>query len=63
MRKISYKVEKSHFPEDNKTHLVVRYIESDMGFGCGRIFKGTFRECHNYKRKLENEHKLKQSIT
>lgn len=49
------KVEKSKFPEDNKTHLVVQYSESQNGYGIGRIFKGTYKECVSYKKRLENE--------
>lgn len=52
---VKYKVEKSSFPEDNKTHLVVRYSYSTHGTGIGRVFKGTYKECVEYKRKLENE--------
>ena len=49
-----YKVEKSKFPEDNKTHLVVRYSTSQYGINYQRVFKGTYKECVATAKKLRN---------
>lgn len=47
MRTVKYKIEKSDFPEGEKTHLVVRYSATPHGYGYGRVFKGTYQECKN----------------
>lgn len=49
------KIEKSLFPEGNKTHLVVLYSLTEYGIGTKRIFKGTYNECKEYKKELEND--------
>lgn len=50
---VKYKVERSNYPEDNKTHLVVRYSVSSHGYNIQRVFKGTYKECVNKKKELE----------
>ena len=62
---IKYKIEKSAFPEENKTHLIVRYSTTPYGYGYGRVFKGTYKECQQelerLNKKLEekkNENKM-----
>ena len=47
---VKYKIEKSEFPEGDKTHLVVRYSATPHGYGYGRVFKGSYQEC---KKQLE----------
>lgn len=49
------KIEKSLFPEGKKTHLVVLYSLTEYGIGTKRIFKGSYDECKEYKKELENE--------
>ena len=51
---VKYKVERSKYPEDNKTHLVVRYSVSSHGYNIQRVFKGTYKECVNKKKELKN---------
>lgn len=51
------KVEKSLYPEEEKTHIVFLYSSSKCGVNCERIFKGTYKECEVYKKRLENANK------
>lgn len=56
--KVEYKIEKSKEPEEEKTHIVV--FISEVGNGCNykRIFKGTYKDCLEFKRKrlgVEND--------
>lgn len=48
-RVIDYKIERSEFPEGDKTHLIIMHSASEgQGFGgfCyKRIFKGSYKEC------------------
>ena len=53
MRK--YKIEKSLYPDDKNIYLVVRYSETKGGLSIGRVFKGTYKECLEYKDKRLNE--------
>lgn len=52
-----YKVEKSMFPENEKTHLVVLYSMSEYGRNIQRVFKGRYQECVNRKKELEEYEK------
>lgn len=52
---ITYKVEKSKYPEDNKTHLVIRYSTSQYGINYQRVFKGTYKECIMKAKELRNK--------
>lgn len=52
-----YKIEKSQYPVDDKKYIVVMYSETQNGYNCGRVYKGTYRECHDYKKRLENEYR------
>ena len=47
------KIEKSHYPDDEGTHLVILYSATKYGQGFRRLFKGTYRECQKYKKELE----------
>ena len=47
-----YVVEPSNEPEGEKKYIVVYESETEGGFGSGRIFKGTFRECQDLKNEL-----------
>lgn len=53
--KIIRKIEKSNFPEGNKKWIVMQYTESERGYGSGRIFKGTKKECQEYLKSLKGE--------
>lgn len=48
------KVEKSMYPDDEGTHLVVLYSNTKYGRGFRRLFKGSFKECQEYKKELES---------
>ena len=48
------KVEKSLYPDEEGTHLVVLYSNTKYGRGFKRLFKGSFRECQDYKKELES---------
>lgn len=48
-----YKVEKSMFPENEKTHLVVLYSMSEYGRNIQRVFKGRYKDCIKRKKELE----------
>lgn len=50
------KVEKSAFPGEEGTHLVVLYSNTKYGRGFRRLFKGSYKECQKYKKDLESEH-------
>ena len=63
MRTKKYKVEKSEFPEDNKTHLVVMYSNTMYGVNYQRVFKGTYKECVAKKEELTAEEKNKMKET
>ena len=52
MNDVKYKVERSKFPERNKTHLVFRYSVSSHGYNIKRVFKGTYKECIEKAREL-----------
>lgn len=47
------KVEKSMYPDDEGTHLVVLYSNTKYGRGFKRLFKGSFKDCQKYKKELE----------
>ena len=57
--KSRYVVEKSKFPDDDGTHVVF-YESETLGGSCyKRVFKGTFRECQEFKKERENVPKPK----
>ena len=51
----SYKIEKSSFPEENKTHIIVMTSITPHGSGYGRVFKGTYKECQEELKKLNKK--------
>lgn len=51
----SYKIEKSAFPEENKTHIIVMTSVTPHGYGYGRVFKGTYKECQEQLEKLNKK--------
>lgn len=58
MKLAKYKVVKLNEPEGNITHQLVYETASKNkesgGFGCGIRHRGTYRECLERKRELEN---------
>lgn len=52
MGKIKVKVEKSLYPEATKTHIVLLFTETKGGCGVRGLFKGSFKECQNYKKEF-----------
>ena len=50
-----YKVEKSEYPEGNKTQLVVMYKTSEHGYNIQRVFKGTYKECIEKSKELKEK--------
>ena len=60
MKKV--KVEKSLYPEVDKTHLVVMYSQTLYGSATKRLFKGTYKECQEYKKELHERGKILQSL-
>lgn len=53
-RKIKLKIEKSEFPDEEGTHLLVQYTATEHGYGYRRLFKGTYKECIDKKKELED---------
>lgn len=47
------KIEKSLYPDGEKTHLVNLISETKRGCNSRRIFKGTYKECRKFKKELE----------
>ena len=45
------KIEKSKFPDDEGNYVVFLNTETIHGSSWRRIFKGTFKECQNFKKK------------
>lgn len=54
-----FKVEKSQYPEDAKTHLVIMKSNSKYGINYQRVFKGTWKECVAKKKEFEELEKEK----
>ena len=53
MKKI-YKVEKSiYYNAKFKHYVLMLYTETERGFGCGKVFEGTYSECVNEKVKVK----------
>lgn len=62
-RKINLKVEKSNYPEGEKTHILVMESSTNRGFNYQRIFKGTKEECIQKKNEIEGtKTKIKRRV-
>lgn len=48
------KVERSSNPDDEGTHVLFLYSNTERGCSIKRIFKGTYKECQEEKRRLES---------
>lgn len=53
-RKKNFVIEKSRYPEGKATHLVVMKSFTEHGMNEQRIFKGTYEECKNEKKRIED---------
>lgn len=50
-----YYVEKSKEPNDNGKYILFHEVKSLRGYNCQRVFKGSFKQCHIEKKKLEEK--------
>lgn len=53
MRIKKYIVEKSNYPDETGTHLLIMHSSTEYGENYQRIYKGTRKECLLKKAKLE----------
>lgn len=53
MRTKKYIVEKSNYPDDNGTHILIMHSSTPHGENYQRIFKGSHKECLAKKEKLQ----------
>lgn len=58
-KNVKLKVEKSEFPDEEGTHLLVQHSVSNHGYGYRRLFKGTYKECLEKKKELEGKNESK----
>jgi len=59
-RKVNFRVEKSKYPEEENTHIVVLESSTEHGWNFEGIFKGTRRECIEKKKELEKLYESKR---
>lgn len=52
--KSKYIISKSNYPNDDGTHVVFYESETLNGVGYKRVFKGSYKECQNFKKEREN---------
>lgn len=51
-----YKVEKSkYYSSDFRHYNLILYTETEKGFGCGKVFEGSYSECMNERKRLLSE--------
>lgn len=51
-----YKIEKSkYYCNEYKVYNLMLYTETERGFGCGKVFEGTYSECMNERKRILNE--------
>lgn len=53
MRTKKYIIEKSNYPDDTGTHILIMHSSTEYGENYQRIFKGTRKECLVKKEKLQ----------
>lgn len=53
MRIKKYTVEKSNYPDETGTHLLIMHSSTEYGENYQRVYKGTRKECLMRKAKLE----------
>ena len=59
MRIKKYLIERSNYPEEGATHILFLHSSTQHGENYQGVFKGTHKECVQYKQKLEK--RLKKS--
>lgn len=47
------KIERSLYPDGLKTHIVNLISETKRGCNSRRLFKGSYKECREFKKELE----------
>lgn len=50
-----YKVEESREPDERGSHIVFHITETLRGCNYQRVFKGSFKDCQEEKKRLEAE--------
>lgn len=51
-----YKIEKSkYYCNEYKVYNLMLYTETERGFGCGKVFEGSYSECMNERKRLLSE--------
>lgn len=50
-----YYVEKSKEPNDDGRYVLFHKMKTLRGYNCQRVFKGSFKECHEERKILEKE--------
>lgn len=63
MRKQRLKIEKSEFPDNEGTHLLVLETSSEHGWGYRRLFKGTYQACLKKKKEMEENNESESKNT
>lgn len=58
-REASLTIEKSKYPEEENTHILVLESSTEHGWNYEGIFKGTKKECMEKKKELEEEYEPK----
>lgn len=57
-----YQVELSREPDKGGKYVLFHITKSLRGFNYQRVFKGSYKDCHKEKARLENEKKENQYI-
>lgn len=58
-REASLTIEKSKYPEEENTHILVLESSTEHGWNYEGIFKGTRKECMEKKKELEEKYEPK----
>lgn len=53
MRVKKYIIEKSNYPDETGTHLLIMHSSTEYGENYQRVFKGSYKECLLKKEKLQ----------
>ncbi len=60
MRKVKFRIEKSLYPEETNTHILVMESSTEHGWNFEGIFKGTKQECIEKKKEMGNKNEPKR---
>lgn len=51
-----YKIEKSkYYCNEYKVYNLMLYTETERGFGCGKVFEGSYSECMKERKRILSE--------